>query len=116
MKDHEIARLVNELRGIANEYAGTEQLRGRISECVNSAVAKEVPVYEIGMRGEAYDQPGTARAYTYSKQPGNVIAWKLGRAARAAVLDPGGDNIDQGLSLLHALEGEGFGVFGVRHE
>ncbi len=38
MKDHEIARLVNELRDIANEYAGTGQLRGRISECVTTAL------------------------------------------------------------------------------
>lgn len=38
MKDHEIAHLVNELRGIAVTYGNAEQLRSRISDCVNNAI------------------------------------------------------------------------------
>lgn len=40
MKDHQIAQLVNELRGIANQYAGTEQLREHLSQAVVEAVKK----------------------------------------------------------------------------
>jgi predicted nuclease with TOPRIM domain len=46
MKDHEIAHLVNELRGIAVTYACAEQLRSRISECVNNAIKQAAPVVE----------------------------------------------------------------------
>ena len=38
----------------------------------------------------------------------NVLAWRLGEACRAA--KPGGDLIDHGLSLLHALHEQGFDV------
>ena len=43
LKDHEIAHLVNELRGIATTYANAEQLRSRISECVNNALRNSAP-------------------------------------------------------------------------
>lgn len=43
MKDHEIAHLVNELRGIATTYTNAEQLRSRISECVNNALRNSAP-------------------------------------------------------------------------
>jgi len=68
-------------------------------------------VCKIGIYGKAYDSPETKRAYTFDDQPGNVEAHKLGQAVNLAALSPGGDLIDQGLSLLRALSGEGFGVF-----
>lgn len=39
VKDHQIAQLVNTLRGIAREYAETQQLRERISREVNDFLA-----------------------------------------------------------------------------
>lgn len=68
-------------------------------------------VLKLGIYGRAYDQPGTYRAYTYSHQPHNVEASRIGRAAASA--KPGGDLIDGGLSLLKCLEAEGFGVFDI---
>lgn len=65
----------------------------------------------LGSYGSAFDPPGTKRAYTYAHQPGNVPAWRLGEAMRAAVPITGGDHIDSGLGLLKALEEKGFGVF-----
>ncbi|WP_244361749.1 hypothetical protein [Burkholderia pseudomallei] len=47
-------------------------------------------------------------ALTYANQPGNVGAWKLGEACRAA--KAGGDPIDHGLSLLKELQARGYGV------
>lgn len=38
MRDHEIAKLVNDLRDIACKYTYTDQLRARISERVTKAV------------------------------------------------------------------------------
>jgi hypothetical protein len=64
---------------------------------------------ELGMTGQAFDPPNTCRAYTYTDQPGNVVAYRLGQAAMNS--KPGGDCIDHGLSLLQQLEKQGFGVF-----
>ncbi|EGI6423635.1 DUF551 domain-containing protein, partial [Salmonella enterica subsp. enterica serovar Cubana] len=38
MKDHQIRELVNDLRDIAVEYHGTQQLRERIARTVRSAM------------------------------------------------------------------------------
>jgi|GEM_PF-1403086 len=66
---------------------------------------------KVGMYGSAYDPPGPCRAYTYEHQPSNLPAYSLGRAHAAAAAMSAGDNIDRGLSLLKALEDQGFGVF-----
>lgn len=71
-------------------------------------------VVQIGNRGAFYDPPNTRRAFTYAKQPGNVDASWLGRAA--AMARPGGDSIDHGLSLLKELQAMGFGVFQIDKE
>lgn len=34
LKDHEIARLINQLRDVAKEYAQAQQLRSRISRII----------------------------------------------------------------------------------
>jgi len=68
-------------------------------------------VLQIGAVGCAYDPPNTYRAFTYDHQPGNGLAWSLGQAALTAAGATAGDNIDRGLSLLKALEAQGFGVF-----
>lgn len=68
-------------------------------------------VLQIGSLGTAYDSPNTRRAFTYTDQPGNVPAWKLGEAVRAAAEASAGDPIDRGLSLLKAMQDKGFGVF-----
>ena len=77
----------------------------------DSKAGGEVVACLVGMKGSAFDSPKTKRAYTYAEQPGNVVASKLGKASHAAASRPGGDNIDAGLSLLNALQVEGFGVF-----
>ena len=47
MKDHEIRELVTNLTVIAKDYAGTQQLRGRISGCVlNRLRATEAAAYQ----------------------------------------------------------------------
>lgn len=49
---------------------------------------------------------------TYTaNQPGNVDAWRLGEACRAAADEPKcGDPIDRGLILLRELEAKGYGI------
>ncbi|WP_444878441.1 hypothetical protein ACSR9G_01915 [Citrobacter koseri] len=42
MKDHQIRELVNELRDIAVEYHGTQQLRERIARTIRAAISTEV--------------------------------------------------------------------------
>lgn len=68
-------------------------------------------VLQVGGRGAAYDPPNTHRAFTYTEQPGNEIAWRLGEATRLATYAAAGDCIDRGLSLLKGLQQKGFGVF-----
>lgn len=70
---------------------------------------KQSGVLKLGIYGKAYDLPGTYRAYTYSDQPHNNDAHKLGRASLK--VGAHSDLIDIGLSLLKALQDEGFGVF-----
>lgn len=66
----------------------------------------------LGMRGEAFDGPNDARAYTYRHQPGNVMASRIGEAtAIAAQQDRCGDYIDRGLVMLRELQTRGLGVF-----
>jgi hypothetical protein len=45
---------------------------------------------------------------TYTDQPNNVEAWRLGESCRKA--RPGGDYIDRGLSLLFELHARGYGI------
>lgn len=68
-----------------------------------------VHVCKLGRYGAAFDPASTHYAYTYTDQPDNLGAGKLGRAALG--INPGGDVIDAGLSLLDRLSREGFGVF-----
>ncbi|HBR6849250.1 TPA: hypothetical protein L9202_003012 [Klebsiella aerogenes] len=44
MKDHEIRELVNQLRDIAIEYHGAQQLRERIARAVRAAILQAEPV------------------------------------------------------------------------
>lgn len=66
-------------------------------------------VRQLGIVGKAFDTPDVRRAYTYSDQPDNVVAMKLGNVASKA--RSGGDSIDYGLQLLQRLQAAGFGVF-----
>jgi hypothetical protein len=43
LNDNEIAALVNALRDTAVQYAGTQQLRDRISRLVNDALGNQTP-------------------------------------------------------------------------
>ena len=73
-----------------------------------------IQVCKLGRYGAAFDLAGTHCAYTYSDQPDNAGAMKLGRAAATSAvksLKSTGDGIDMGLNLLQALQDEGFGVF-----
>jgi hypothetical protein len=91
------------------------QIRGLLADLLSERerrTAQGVAITRaLGSYGSAFDPPGTKRAYTYTHQPGNVPAWRLGEAMRAAVPITGGDHIDSGLGLLKALEEKGFGVF-----
>lgn len=42
-KDHEVSKLVNELRDVATTFAGTEQLRARLAEVVVPSLRVGVP-------------------------------------------------------------------------
>lgn len=74
-----------------------------------SPVQKGTAIRKLGIMGAAFDPPSLRRAYTYSDQPNNTTAWKLGRVA--CKYRSGGDFIDYGLQLLQQLQYEGFGVF-----
>jgi hypothetical protein len=76
----------------------------------------EVQICKLGIYGRAYDGPEVRYAYTYGHQPDNLAANKLGRACAYAAKSPGGDWIDQGLSLLFELQKEGFGIYELKGE
>ncbi|WP_313117915.1 hypothetical protein [Ectopseudomonas guguanensis] len=95
-----------ELKGDAE----LSELRAALSAQKSAHVS--VPECKLGIRGRAYDAPSVCRAYTYTEQPNNDHAWKLGKAASA--VKAGGDYIDAGLSLLEQLQANGFGVFELR--
>lgn len=81
---------------------------------IRSALSAQVQdvagsIIKLGTYGRAYDRPEERRAYTYEHQPGNIEAYKLGRAC--SDIHSGGDWIDRGLNLLNSLQREGFGVF-----
>lgn len=86
-----------------------------MNEATPDNAARATPVawnvIQIGARGSAFDPPNTKRAFTYDKQPGNVIASSLGHAFYRASQASAGDSIDRGLGLLKALQEDGFGVF-----
>ncbi len=52
MKDHEKRELVDTLTAIAREYAGTQQLRERISHVVLPALEDVVAAYNAGAEAE----------------------------------------------------------------
>lgn len=72
-------------------------------------VQGEPAIRKLGIMGAAFAPLSVRRAYTYSDQPNNTTAWKLGRAACKE--RSGGDFIDYGLQMLQYLQEEGFGVF-----
>lgn len=81
----------------------------RLNPC--NAQSVQVQICKLGRLGAAYDGPQTSYAYTYTDQPDNVGAMKLGRAAAINATRNHGDEIDRGLHLLLQLQAEGFGVF-----
>lgn len=95
-----------ELKGDAE----LSELRAALSAQKSAHVS--VPECKLGIRGRAYDAPSVCRAYTYTEQPNNDHACKLGKSASA--VKAGGDYIDAGLSLLEQLQANGFGVFELR--
>lgn len=87
-----------------------DQLKTENAE-LKAQAGKSVGPLTLGIRGKAYDPPGTHRAYTYAEQPDNLGAWRLGEALVEAYRAPAGDHIDGGLGLLKSLQLRGFGVF-----
>lgn len=87
-----------------------DQLKAENAE-LKAQAGKAVEPLTLGIRGKAFDPPGTHRAYTYADQPDNQGAWRLGAALVEAHAAPAGDHIDGGLGLLRALQMRGFGVF-----
>lgn len=93
-----------------------EKLEAEIAELRTGQVGQaaqvlEIQVRKLGIHGNAYDGPEARRAYTYTEQPDNQDAWRLGEATSAASLANAGDLIDRGLVLLRELQANGFGVF-----
>lgn len=86
-----------------------DALRARVAEL--ESIALSIQFCKLGRLGAAYDGPQTRYAYTYTDQPDNVGAMKLGRAAAINATRNHGDEIDRGLHLLLQLQAEGFGVF-----
>ncbi|WP_315807818.1 hypothetical protein [Pseudomonas sp. C9-3] len=95
--------------------AGFIEGSGMCPDCDAAMPAKDivrtVQVCKLGNCGKAYDAPEARRAYSYTDQPGNLEAVRLGAACISASLASAGDWIDRGLLLLRELEGKGFGVF-----
>lgn len=117
-----VASLPAKWRDDARRYAGSEEaavaeshardLEAALASAAPSAgVGVEWAVLQIGATGSAYDPPNTHRAFTYERQPGNVIVSNLGGATMAAASASAGDSIDRGLNLLKALQEAGYGVF-----
>ena len=96
-------------RDVANFCMFLWSLGQPITPC--KPIQAEPVVCLVGMKGSAFDVPETKRAYTYSKQPGNGPASRLGDACLKAIGGTAGDSIDRGLLLLKALQDAGFGVF-----
>ncbi|MDP3272926.1 MAG: hypothetical protein U1D69_03555 [Polynucleobacter sp.] len=96
-------------RDVANFCMFLWSLGQPITPC--KPIQAEPVVCLVGMKGSAFDVPETKRAYTYSKQPGNGPASRLGDACLKAMGGTAGDSIDRGLLLLKALQDQGFGVF-----
>lgn len=96
---------------IGSIYIG--DVESTLSALVQQSVGVGIQVCKIGNYGKAYDLPQNTRAFTYSAQPDNFGASRLGRALVAANKAAYGDSIDQGLNLLKALSDVGFGVFEV---
>ena len=95
---------------IPSEWAGLEGSPNSTTDVVESVACI------VGIKGSAYAPTDTKRAYTYANQPGNVVAYKLGRASSSASLQRAGDFIDSGLILLKELQVEGYGVFDIGAE
>lgn len=124
----ELAEMVRQLHGHLTElgrrwYAGDRSVvdeflqlyvieaDGRRELISSGSVCHSRPtwsVLQIGNEGAFYDPKGARRAFTYEKQPGNVIAGILGNATFG---EYSGDSIDRGLALLKYLQEQGFGVF-----
>lgn len=75
MKENQIRELVNELRDIAVEYHGTQQLRERIARTVRAAIiqAGNSPVIGIDMASE----PDRSVEVRYLAPPGYVMVPKV---------------------------------------
>ncbi|EAA7087631.1 hypothetical protein DSF06_23485 [Salmonella enterica subsp. enterica] len=75
MKENQIRELVNELRDIAIEYHGTQQLRERIARTVRAAIiqAGNSPVIGIDMASE----PDRSVEVRYLAPPGYVMVPKV---------------------------------------
>lgn len=78
---------------------------------VAAPAPQRIQVCKLGRTGAAFDGPEVRYAYTYTDQPDNIGAMKLGRAAAINGVKRHGDEIDRGLHLLLQLQAEGFGVF-----
>ena len=104
-----IAEVSDEEVAIACSPAQRQLLREGMQLYAAPVAGGAIKVRKLGIFGKAYDGPQEKRAYTYTDQPLNVEAWRLGRAA--VHVSAGGDLIDRGLSLLSTLQAEGFGVF-----
>ena len=89
--------------------AAAPQRADHSARSLDRVVMPVAQVCKLGLYGKAYDLPGDHRAYTYSHQPDNGPAWKLGDAVSSVIR--GGDYIDTGLSLLKQLQDRGMGVF-----
>ncbi|WP_165669757.1 hypothetical protein [Metapseudomonas otitidis] len=98
---------------LARRFFEVEAVAEATSPAAGVPEGYRIQVCKLGRFGAAYDPTGTHYAYTYTDQPDNVAAMKLGRAAAANATKSHGDEIDRGLHLLRMLQAEGFGVFDI---
>ncbi|WP_436407955.1 hypothetical protein [Burkholderia oklahomensis] len=112
-----VERAAQVLRLEVELYRGQADAREGLTEAARSALVACASTYRInGLASvadeiERFSKEPTMphdNVLTYANQPGNVGAWKLGEACRAA--KAGGDPIDHGLSLLKELQARGYGV------
>lgn len=111
----DITRLITQWRHNAQgcgkrdaHAAGTWRSCARELEAALAQQGKAGGVAEGLIRPAGFNESARVTVMTYTEQPGNVEASRLGEARAKSA--PGGDYIDGGLSLLHELHRRGYGI------
>lgn len=119
MKDHQIRELVNDLRDIAIEYHGTQQLCERIAHTVRAAMlqAGNSPVVPEGLRlalsnaGIAAPESDEMLAATHEKYTQMLVTWVRDRKPFQPALEVP-DECKEAPAYVKALTKDGAYIYG----